>query len=1149
MPTLLNNPAESQAPPTRPTGVVELKVTQAGHVIQQTALPVGKCTIGSSPSCQIRVTTGQLKPLQCLIIRNDDQFTVTRWGTGVLLNGAEFTTASIRTGDCLTIGDVQLELVTQAEADTEAETHPCPVALLDRMEAQVAAEVSPPVQAVTLTPQVTAKVDTVALQAEPQPNNAAEIARLQSATQQSRQRSRQLIGTLRELRDETRGLDQHVRVLSEQLQAAQKLQEHLTEELHQSHADSAQRESQFGEELDRTIAELSASYERANIAEQGLHSAQESFQLLQSQFESLTTDCKQLREAQEANAIQSDQFKQLLDERDTEIAQLREELAHVQQALAATQQELQSHNHELQQQIAEVTAERERQVAEFHHEFEQAHAAALAELEKQAQSHQSQLDSAAVEHERQIAELHHQLHQTEEVARDAIARLEAPNPLVAELESELSTLREERQNFATENHRLSEQLSEAQKRVELLEIDVRSITGEWQQAQSNATRLVEARTAAEAHVADLTAKMADLECAAAVEWSAECDQISARLAEAREHLAAQEQALTETTAERDQFAVQLSAVHLELDKRQQELADAHRQLTDLQAQFTRSEKERTQLAAELTVRDEQSAELTHKNQTAEQQAARELESREARIKDLVKEIEQVRVQAAENLRERDERLAQLTSELTEAQSKTTTTSLEHDAQIAELTSELTQIQEKALAEIDAQQARINEIAAQLSTAQHDCQVRDAEILELRSAHDQAASELANRDSQYARLTEELAQFQQQVVQGSNSSIDVQAAELLAKLKEAEEKFSATLNERELHIAELARELKQTQDQLTDCAAQGERLHELYQQAQIDLAALQGSVAAVAPAESRIAETSDLPPDPFLPSEDPRDDDEPRIVRALASVASEPALEATAEAKPTVESTSFIDRYSHLFDEETDGTATLPIPQPAPVATTTSEDLSHLDMHDDSALEAYMANMMRRVRGETSSESVTPPLAKTSDNESRAAFSNPVTRMAMLTQRVSSSQCMQAEPTAEDTLIDMETLKETSQKPPLPTSLSAMRELANNSARQAIAKHRKRRHMEGALGKLLVSVIAGFTAAYMLFTADSFTSPYFLAGCAVAVVSALWGFKLLGVFLEMVRDGINNEFTPAELQSLDDALPIDGTSDHAASAAH
>ena len=96
-------------------------------------------------------------------------------------------------------------------------------------------------------------------------------------------------------------------------------------------------------------------------------------------------------------------------------------------------------------------------------------------------------------------------------------------------------------------------------------------------------------------------------------------------------------------------------------------------------------------------------------------------------------------------------------------------------------------------------------------------------------------------------------------------------------------------------------------------------------------------------------------------------------------------------------------------------------------------------------------------------------------------------------------------------------------------VSAMRELANSSARQAIAKHRKRRHFEGALSKLLVSGIAGGTAAYMLLTADNYLSTYFLAGCGVAVVSAYWGVKLLGIVLEIIRDGLNKENVPAELE--------------------
>jgi hypothetical protein len=102
----------------------------------------------------------------------------------------------------------------------------------------------------------------------------------------------------------------------------------------------------------------------------------------------------------------------------------------------------------------------------------------------------------------------------------------------------------------------------------------------------------------------------------------------------------------------------------------------------------------------------------------------------------------------------------------------------------------------------------------------------------------------------------------------------------------------------------------------------------------------------------------------------------------------------------------------------------------------------------------------------------------------------------------------------------------------------MRELANISARQAIAKHRKRRHFEGALSKLLVSGIAGGTAAYMLLTSDDFTSTYFMAGCGVAIVSCFWGFKLLSILLEMIRDGINDEHLPAELDNDETPLPID-----------
>ncbi|MDZ4658652.1 MAG: hypothetical protein SH868_13835 [Bythopirellula sp.] len=1219
MHTLLSD--ESARPPVLPrqVGEVELRVIQAGTEIDRLDLPEGKCTIGSSPSCQIRITTGQLKPLQCLIVRNEAEMTVTRWAAGVLLNGAEFTMAPFRVGDCLTIGDLQLQLVASAQAaiETDLPTE-CPVALLDRVEAQVATEVSPATEAELAPTPVEVPVAAITTPPESPTASDADLARLHSANQNARLRFRRLIGTLRELRDEAHGLDHHVHVLSEQLQTAQHVHQQLTAELHQTQAVAAERESQFGEELDRAIAELSTSYERANAAEQNLQTAHSGFQQLHEQIETLSADCERLQQAQSTTAAENDRLEQALSEREAEFVLLQQEFLGIQQAFAVAHEELQGHVTALQNQLAEVTAERDRQAAEWQQkmhlaeeatraelqlrttalqnelsavaaereqqvahlrdelqnqlrlQLEQAQEAARTELQQQSATFQSQIADAAALREQQVDELVSQLQQAQDAAREATLRLETPDPALSELTAELTGIRQERQDLANENHRLGEQLADSEKRTQLLEIDVRSITTEWQHAQNTATRLQEAHVVAEAHIADLTAKMADLECAAAVEWSSECDHVSAQLAEVREQLAAREQALAEITTDRDQNAAQLATLQQELAQRQQELADAYCQLTDLQAELTRTEKERIQLAAELTARDAQSAEINSQLQRVEGQSARELEQRDTRITELVKELQHAREQLAAELSTRESQFAQLMSELAAAQEQAQLGVGEQDARLAELTSELEETQQQAIAEIDAQQARINELVTQLGEVQQqfaaELQTRESHLAEYRDSHQQALAAVAERDallaelareleqlhvpataadsesdSRVAELNTELQQVQEQAALDLGSR-EAQINELAEELQQTREMMSAELRSRESQISELAKELKQTQDHLSDCAAQGERLHELYQQAQADLATLNSNVLAEASSVGEDSLASDLPPSsPSMPSDDPRDDDEPRIVRALASVA-DPILSETSEPAEQFEAPSFIDRYSHLLDDENGDSREQAESTPAPTALAPAADLGNLDPHDDSALETYMANMMRRVRGETSSETIAPPLAKSEEPENGVAFTNPVSRMTMLTQRVSAPPTADPTHAKETGLIDLQELKGTSQKPPLPTSLSAMRELANISARQAIAKHRKRRHFEGALSKLLVGIIAGVTAAYMLVTAENYTSPYFLAGCAVAVVSGFWGFKLLGILLEMIRDGINNEGNPAELMDLTDALPIDGSAE-------
>ncbi|MCH8840413.1 MAG: hypothetical protein IH831_06990 [Planctomycetes bacterium] len=62
---------------------------------------------------------------------------------------------------------------------------------------------------------------------------------------------------------------------------------------------------------------------------------------------------------------------------------------------------------------------------------------------------------------------------------------------------------------------------------------------------------------------------------------------------------------------------------------------------------------------------------------------------------------------------------------------------------------------------------------------------------------------------------------------------------------------------------------------------------------------------------------------------------------------------------------------------------------------------------------------------------------------------------------------------------------------------------------------------------------------MMLLAESFQSPLFLGGLILALVGLIWGVKLLGIFLDSIREGSWQKSNPAEI-SIDEApLPIDG----------
>src|SRR5688500_15560474 len=107
---LLTAPEDRKAPvDARPSGLA-LRVRRRGEVRQRIVpLTAGKCTLGSSPQCQVCLSTPEVSPLQCLVTVEGESAVVTRWAKGVLLNGSEFSKAPARNGDRLTIGPWEID--------------------------------------------------------------------------------------------------------------------------------------------------------------------------------------------------------------------------------------------------------------------------------------------------------------------------------------------------------------------------------------------------------------------------------------------------------------------------------------------------------------------------------------------------------------------------------------------------------------------------------------------------------------------------------------------------------------------------------------------------------------------------------------------------------------------------------------------------------------------------------------------------------------------------------------------------------------------------------------------------------------------------------------------------------------------------------
>ena len=101
----------SQFHTERTCGDLVLRVCNPPRRGQVVRLRSSKCTIGSGPQCTLRLRASGVAPLHCLILRGASATVVRRWASDTRLNAHAFEDALLMAGDRLSIGPVELEVV------------------------------------------------------------------------------------------------------------------------------------------------------------------------------------------------------------------------------------------------------------------------------------------------------------------------------------------------------------------------------------------------------------------------------------------------------------------------------------------------------------------------------------------------------------------------------------------------------------------------------------------------------------------------------------------------------------------------------------------------------------------------------------------------------------------------------------------------------------------------------------------------------------------------------------------------------------------------------------------------------------------------------------------------------------------------------
>ena len=279
----------------------------------------------------------------------------------------------------------------------------------------------------------------------------------------------------------------------------------------------------------------------------------------------------------------------------------------------------------------------------------------------------------------------------------------------------------------------------------------------------------------------------------------------------------------------------------------------------------------------------------------------------------------------------------------------------------------------------------------------------------------------------------------------------------------------------------------------------------------------------------------------------------------SSVTSEPDQSNDIGPDKNSRTSSFIERYAHMFadDDSTDEASQAAAPprqaeddnlvrKPRAFSGTATSDQAPEPSEDEESIEQYMAKLMQRVRGDgprvAASQAPIAIAHQVADVPGPPGQANSPAATDEMPLPTDASTHSASEFNKEEFLTtSLGTVRRKSVTVERPANLEAFRALANESARRAISTHELQKHRRNAVTKAIVATLAGMTSVFVMLEAPGWLDFQFITACVSFLAAAYWAGQTYGTLVESFRAAAYDG--PEELlENLIDpfrpALPID-----------